>query len=92
MLNILEAILEAGLGESVRFFDASSCEIFGKGKGCSCDEESAMHPQTPYGKAKLLAHLAVKYYRCARPLASRFKQLVLLRGVLLSQKCALLSQ
>ena len=64
VINILEAILEAGLGGSVRFFEASSCEIFGKSRGFSCDEESAMHPQTPYGIAKLLAHLAVRHYRC----------------------------
>ena len=63
IVNILEAILEAGLGEYTRLFEASSCEIFGKGRD-SCNEESAMHPQTPYGKAKLLAHLAVKHYRC----------------------------
>ena len=70
VVNILEAILEAGLGESVRFFEASSCEILGKGQEGPCNEESAMHPQTPYGKAKLLAHLAVKHYRYSSPLIS----------------------
>ena len=64
VINILEAILEADLGESVRFFEASSCEIFGKGQESPCNEGSAMRPQTPYGKAKLLAHLAIKHYRC----------------------------
>ena len=65
VINMMEAILKAGLGGTVKFFEASSCEIFGKGQGCSCDEDSAMRPQTPYGKAKLLAHLAVMQYRFA---------------------------
>ena len=70
-MNILEAIVAAGLGNSVRFFEASSCEIFGKSQGHPCSEESAMHPQTPYGKAKLLAYLAVRHYRWPTPLARR---------------------
>ena len=86
-MNILEAILEAGLGDSVRLFEASSCEIFGKSKGCSCDEESAMHPQSPYGKAKLLAHLAVKHYRCFSPLQSTRATPVILRGGLAQCQC-----
>ena len=65
VINILEAILETGLGESVRVFEASSCEMFGKGQENSCNEGSAMRPRTPYGKAKLLAYLAIKHYRCA---------------------------
>ena len=62
-MNLLEAVQEAGLGDSTRFFEASSCEIFGRTSGAPVNEQSAMHPQTPYGKAKLLAYLAVKHYR-----------------------------
>ena len=71
VINILEAILEVGLGDCVRFFEASSCEIFGKSQVHSCDEEAAMRPQTPYGKAKLLAHLAVMHYRYCSPMCRR---------------------
>ncbi len=67
VINILEAILEVGLGDCIKFFEASSCEIFGRSQRYPCDEEAAMHPQTPYGKAKLLAHLAVMHYRCCSP-------------------------
>lgn len=63
VMNILGAIMEAGLMKSVRFFEASSCEVFGKHQDSVCDEGSAMRPQTPYGRAKLLSHLAVKHYR-----------------------------
>ena len=62
-MNILEAILEAGLRESVRLCEASSCEVFGKPHNIQSDESSAMHPQTPYGKAKFLSQIAVKHYR-----------------------------
>lgn len=55
--------MEAGLMKSVRFFEASSCEVFGKHQDSVCDEGSAMRPQTPYGRAKLLSYLAVKHYR-----------------------------
>ncbi|CAK0732926.1 hypothetical protein CVIRNUC_000202 [Coccomyxa viridis] len=63
VVNLLEAIQEAGLGDTTRFFEASSCEIFGRASRAPVDENSAKHPQTPYGKAKLLGYLAVKHYR-----------------------------
>ena len=64
VVNLLEAIQEARLADRVRFFEASSCEIFGRTSAEPMDERSSMHPQTPYGKSKLLAFLAVKHYRC----------------------------
>ena len=63
VVNLLEAIQEAGLGDTTRFFEASSCEIFGRVSRAPLNENSAKHPQTPYGKAKLLGYLAVKHYR-----------------------------
>ena len=63
VVNLLEAIEEAGLSGSTRFFEASSCEIFGRASRAPVNEQSAKHPQTPYGKAKLLAYLTVKHYR-----------------------------
>lgn len=64
VLNMLEAVWEAGLQKSTRVFEASSSEIFGRASAARFDEQSPMHPQTPYGKAKLLSYLAVKHYRC----------------------------
>ena len=62
-MNLLEAIQEAGLADRARFFEASSCEIFGRASTAAMDEGSPLHPQTPYGKSKLLAFLTVKHYR-----------------------------
>ena len=69
VVNLLEAIQEAGLGATTRFFEASSCEIFSRASRAPVNEKSAKHPQTPYGKAKLLGYLAVKHYRhvCCPP-------------------------
>ena len=67
VVNLLEAIQEAGLADRTRFFEASSCEIFGRGSAAAMDEHSTLHPQTPYGKSKLLAFLAVKHYRWVAP-------------------------
>ena len=69
VVNLLEAVQEAGLGDATRFFEASSCEIFGRASRAPVNEDSAKHPQTPYGKAKLLSYLAVKHYRyvCCPP-------------------------
>ena len=63
VVNLLEAIQEAGLDGTTRFFEASSCEIFGRASRAPVNEQSAKHPQNPYGKAKLLGYLAVKHYR-----------------------------
>ena len=69
VVNLLEAIQEAGLADKARFFEASSCEIFGRASIAPMDEGSPLHPQTPYGKSKLLAFITVKHYRCAWPIA-----------------------
>ena len=61
--NILEAILQAGHMKSIRYYEASSCEVFGEKQDSVCGKGSAMCPQTLYGRANLLSHLAVKHYR-----------------------------
>ena len=60
VVNLLEAIQEAGLGDTTRFFEASSCEIFGRASRAAVDENAAKHRQTPYGDGNLLGYLAVK--------------------------------
>lgn len=66
-LNMLEAIRLNGGDKSVRFYQASTSEMFGgldynrPGKGY--DENALFHPRSPYGVAKLYAHWITRNYR-----------------------------
>lgn len=66
-LNMLEAIRLTGGEKTVKFYQASTSEMFGgldynrPEKGY--DENSAFHPRSPYGVAKLYAHWITKNYR-----------------------------
>ena len=61
VLRVLEAIRI--LDPGIRFFQASSSELFGCNNGTPCNEESPMKPRNPYGTAKLFAHHCVANYR-----------------------------
>jgi len=67
VLHVLEAIRLAGLEETTRFYQASTSEMFGglaynrPEKGY--DEDSAFHPRSPYGVAKLYGYWITKNYR-----------------------------
>jgi GDPmannose 4,6-dehydratase len=67
VLNMLEAIRQTGGTKSVRFYQASTSEMFGgldynrPGKGY--DESALFHPRSPYGVAKLYGHWITKNYR-----------------------------
>lgn len=67
VLNILEAIRLTGGEKSIRFYQASTSEMFGgldynrPGKGY--DEDALFHPRSPYGVAKLYGHWITKNYR-----------------------------
>jgi GDPmannose 4,6-dehydratase len=67
VLNILEAIRILKLEKKVRFYQASTSEMFGgtaynrPEKGYT--EESAFHPRSPYGVSKLYGHWITKNYR-----------------------------
>lgn len=67
VLNMLEAIRMSGGTKTIRFYQASTSEMFGgldynrPGKGY--DEESLFHPRSPYGVAKLYGHWITKNYR-----------------------------
>jgi len=67
VLNMLEAIRLTGGTKTVRFYQASTSEMFGgldynrPGKGY--DENSLFHPRSPYGVAKLYGHWITKNYR-----------------------------
>lgn len=62
-LRILEAILKSGRAKTIRFYQASSSEMFGKAHEGPQNEESRFHPRSPYGVAKLYAHWITKNYR-----------------------------
>jgi GDPmannose 4,6-dehydratase len=64
-LRMLEAIRIHGGndGGHIRFFQASSSEMFGRTMGLPHDETSAFHPRSPYGAAKAFAHHITVNYR-----------------------------
>ena len=64
-LRILEAIRILGLEKKVRFYQASSSELFGNTKVVPQDEMTAFCPQSPYATAKLFAYWTTINYRKA---------------------------
>jgi len=58
---ILEAIRT--LDTNIRFYQASSSEMFGANSNVPLNEDSKMIPQSPYACAKLAAHHLVRNYR-----------------------------
>ena len=61
--RILEAIRETGLGEKVRFYQASSSEMFGKVQAVPQTETTPFWPRSPYACAKVYAHWLTVNYR-----------------------------
>jgi GDPmannose 4,6-dehydratase len=59
-LNFLEII--KNYNKNIRFFNASSCEIFKQSKK-KLNENSPIYPTSPYGVAKSAAHFLVSSYR-----------------------------
>ncbi len=62
-LRILEAIREAGLIEHVRYYQASSSEMFGKVQEVPQTEDTPFWPRSPYACAKVYAHWLTVNYR-----------------------------
>lgn len=61
VLNLLEAIRLVNPG--IRFYQASTSEMFGKVHATPQDEETVFHPRSPYGVAKLYAHWITLNYQ-----------------------------
>lgn len=61
-LRLLEALHVLGRGGDVRFFQASTSELFGNAKEAPQNEATPFHPRSPYAAAKLYAYwIAVNY-------------------------------
>jgi len=61
-LNILEAMRFLDLKDKTRLYQASSSEMFGSAPPPQ-NEDTPMHPCSPYGAAKLAAYWLVRTYR-----------------------------
>lgn len=62
-MRLLEAIRETGRETSVRFYQASTSELYGKVQEVPQRETTPFYPRSPYAVAKLYAFWAVKNYR-----------------------------
>ncbi len=61
--RILDAIREAGIDHKVRFYQASSSELYGKVVETPQSETTPFHPRSPYAVAKLYAYWMTVNYR-----------------------------
>ncbi len=59
--RLLEAIRVCD--ESIRFYQASTSELFGKAQETPQNEQTAFYPRSPYGVSKLYAHWITINYR-----------------------------
>jgi GDPmannose 4,6-dehydratase len=62
-LRLLEAIRILGLEKSVRFYQASTSEMFGKVREIPQSETTPFYPRSPYGAAKVYAYWITVNYR-----------------------------
>jgi GDP-D-mannose dehydratase len=60
-ITILEALKHSD--KKIKFYQASSSEMFGGGSKESLNESSAFNPKSPYGASKGFAHDITKIYR-----------------------------
>jgi len=63
VLRLLDAIRATGLTNKVRFYQASSSELFGKAQEVPQSETTPFCPRSPYGVAKLYAYWIIVNYR-----------------------------
>lgn len=61
--RILEAIRVLGLEKKIRFYQASTSEMFGKVQETPQKETTSFYPRSPYGVAKLYGYWLVRNYR-----------------------------
>ena len=61
VLNLLEAIKI--VNSKIKFYQASTSELFGKAREVPQNENTPFYPRSPYGFSKLFAHWATINYR-----------------------------
>lgn len=62
-LRLLEAIRILGIGKKVKFYQASTSELYGKVLETPQTEKTPFYPRSPYGVAKLYGYWIIKNYR-----------------------------
>ena len=62
-LRIMDAIRTCGLESKVKFYQASTSELFGKVQSIPQNEKTPFYPRSPYGVAKLYGYWIVINYR-----------------------------
>ena len=62
-LRLLEAIRILDMAERVRFYQASTSELYGNAREVPQTETTPFHPRSPYGTAKLYAYWITVNYR-----------------------------
>ncbi len=62
-LRLLDAIRTCGLTDKVKFYQASTSELYGKVKEVPQSETTPFHPRSPYGVAKQYAYWICVNYR-----------------------------
>jgi GDPmannose 4,6-dehydratase len=65
VLNLLEAVrlYESGASKQVRFYQASSSEMFGKVQSVPQNESTLLWPRSPYGVSKVFGHYMTINFR-----------------------------
>ena len=61
VIRILDAIYT--INRNIKFYQASTSEMFGKVQAVPQDETTKFHPRSPYGVSKLFAHYMTINYR-----------------------------
>ena len=62
-LRFLDAIRELGIAKQIKFYQASTSELFGKVQEIPQSEKTPFYPRSPYGVAKLFAYWTIVNYR-----------------------------
>jgi GDPmannose 4,6-dehydratase len=63
VLRILDAIQNLGMARDVRFYQASTSELYGLVRATPQKETTPFHPRSPYGVAKLYGYWITVNYR-----------------------------
>ena len=70
VVRLLEAIRLSGISDKIRFYQASTSELYGKVVEIPQTEKTPFYPRSPYGVAKLYGYWITKNYREAYNLYS----------------------